>query len=170
MPSPEENRERIESYLNSRELEIQSCLGTGTQGSVYLVVDLSVRRRIAVKFHERETAYLRERDVYLRLYDLNIDEVCGHMVPQLIGYDDDLRAIEMTTVSPPFVLDFGGAYLDHPPDYSDEVWEDWRQQKSEAFEDNWPAVEQILDEFRDFGIHIADVNPGNIRFRNSKAN
>ena len=37
--------------------------------------------------------------------------------------------------------------------------------KSEAFEDDWPIVETILAEFRSFGIFIADVNPGNIKFR-----
>ena len=100
----------------------------------------------------------------MRLQDLEIDEVNGHAVPILIGYDDDLLAIEMTTVSPPFVLDFGGAYLDRPPDYSDEVWQDWREMKSDAFEDNWPAVEEILGEFQSYGICIADVNASNIRF------
>lgn len=118
-----------------------------------------------MKIHRREVAYDREVGVYLRLQDLEINEVCGHEVPLLLQYDDDLLSIEMTTVSPPFCLDFGGAYLDRPPDYSDEVWEDWRQEKSDAFEDNWPAVEEILAEFRYMGIYIADVNPGNIKFR-----
>ena len=87
------------------------------------------------------------------------------MVPQLIDYEDELLAIEMTIVSPPFCLDFGGAYLDRPPDYSAEVWEDWRRMKSEAFENDWPTVENILAEFKTFGIFIADLNPGNIKFR-----
>ena len=71
----------------------------------------------------------------------------------------------MTIVYPPFCLDFGGAYLDRPPDYSDEVWRDWEEEKRDAFEDNWPVVEEILAEFRLIGIYIADVNPGNIKFR-----
>ena len=54
--------------------------------------------------------------------------------------------------------------MDQPPDYSEAVWEDWRQMKSDAFEENWPAVEEILDEFRGYGIYIADVNTSNIRF------
>lgn len=86
------------------------------------------------------------------------------MVPQLIGYNDDLLAIEMTIVSPPFCLDFGGAYLDRPPDYSPEVWADWEKQKSGDFEDNWTHVKKILAHFAAWGIHIADVNPGNIKF------
>lgn len=121
----------------------------------------------AVKFHERQVAYERELSVYQRLQERNIDEVCGHRVPVLIGFDDAALAIEMSVVSPPFIVDFGGAYLDRPPDYSEEVWRDWREEKSEAFEDDWPAVEEILATFRMFGIYIADVNPGNIRFQNA---
>ena len=157
-------RERLERYTRGRELTVLAALGSGTQGSVYLIANLSRTRRTAVKFHRRQIAYFRERDVFLRLRDLEIDEVNGHAVPILIGHDDELLAIEMTTVSPPFVLDFGGAYLDRPPEYSDEVWEDWNRMKSEAFEENWPAVEEILGEFQSFGIYIADVNTSNIRF------
>ncbi len=29
-----------------------------------------------------------------------------------------------------------------------EVWADWREMKSEAFEDKWPRVETILAEFK----------------------
>lgn len=147
---------------------IDSCLGVGTQGSVF-VCNLpsqtgSAAHHVAVKFHDKEIAYRREVSVYLRLRQLQIEEVHGHMVPQLIDFDDELLAIQMTIVSPPFCLDFGGAYLDQPPDYSPEVWEDWRAMKSEAFEDNWPTVERIIEEFKTYGIFIADVNPGNIRF------
>ncbi len=156
--------ERVEQYRRTRNLEPLSCLGVGTQGSVYLFNNLSHSQRVAVKFHDREIAYKRELDVYLRLKDLQIATVCDHEVPQLLGFDDDLLAIEMTIVSPPFVLDFGGAYVDRPPDYSPEVWADWKQQKSEAFEHNWPAVERIIEEFKIFGIYIADVNPANIQF------
>lgn len=159
---------RAKQYAARRNLAIDSCLGVGTQGSVF-VCNLPSQAyksadQVAVKFHDKDIAYHREVGVYLRLRDLGIEEVAGHMVPQLIDYDDELLAIEMSIVSPPFCLDFGGAYLDRPPDYSPEVWEDWRAMKSEAFEDNWPTVEQILEEFKSYGIFIADVNPSNIKF------
>lgn len=155
---------RIADYQARRGLDPVTPLGAGTQGTVLLFDNPSQSSAIAVKFHERKIAYERELRVYQRLLDLEIDYVCGHRVPILIGYDDELLAIEMTTVSPPFVLDFGGAYLDRPPDYSDEVWQDWREMKSDAFEDNWSAVEEILGEFQSMGIYIADVNTSNIRF------
>ena len=177
-------QKRAELYRAKRNLAFDSCLGVGTQGSVFLInipsqsddspaqaanIPVTTKQAghdlVAVKFHDREIAFHRELSVYLRLRDLNVFEVYGHMVPQLIDFDDELLAIEMTIVSPPFCLDFGGAYLDRPPDYSPEVWADWRQMKSEAFEKNWPAVEKILAEFETLGIFIADVNPGNIKFR-----
>ena len=148
-------------------MTFDSCLGVGTQGSVFVFNNPSLSQQVAVKFHDREIAYQRELAVYLRLQDLEITHVHGHRVPLLINYDDELLAIEMTIVSPPFCLDFGGAYLDRPPDYSPEVWADWRKMKSEAFEDNWLHVEKILAEFKSFGVYIADVNPGNIRFKQS---
>lgn len=167
MTTPEVEK-RAEAYFASRSLTVDSCLGVGTQGSVF-VCNLPAQskptiQQVAVKFHDRIVAYNREVAVYLRLRDLGINEVCGHIIPDLIGYDDDLLAIEMTIVSPPFCLDFGGAYLDRPPDYSPEVWADWRAMKSDAFEGNWPTVEKILADFQSFGIYIADVNPGNIKF------
>lgn len=154
--------------MQARNLTVDSCLGVGTQGSVFLCIlpfqTPTFNGQVAVKIHEHEIAYNREVRVYLRLRDLQIEEVGGHMVPQLINHDDEFLAIEMTIVSPPFCLDFGGAYLDRPPDYSPEVWEDWRKMKSEAFEEDWPKVQNILAEFQSMGIYIADVNPGNIKF------
>jgi len=155
--------------MASRDLVVDSCLGVGTQGSDYLCNTPSQTEsrsgQIAVKFHDQEIAYNREVRVYLRLSDLEITHILGHRVPILIGYDDELLAIEMTIVSPPFCLDFGEAYLDRPPAYSPEVWADWREMKSMAFENDWPHVEEILREFESFGIYIADVNPGNIKFK-----
>lgn len=91
-------RERLECYTRERKLTVLTPLGAGTQGSVFLIANLSQARRTAVKFHHRE------------------------------------------------------------------VWQDWREMKSDAFEDNWPAVEGILGEFQSYGIYIADVNTSNIRF------
>jgi len=164
MTQPENNNWQVESYRQRWDVELLDSLGAGIQGNVFSAISPRHRYVFAVKFHRREVAFYRELTVYRRIQELEINEVCGHQVPQLLAHDTELFVLEMTIVTPPFIVDFGGAYLDRPPDYSDEVWRDWRKEKSEDFEDNWPAVEQILDEFRWMGIHIADVNPGNIRF------
>lgn len=164
MDLPVGYEEQIEAYCQKQDVVLRRSLGTGTQGTVFTAKNPRHPSVIAVKFHLRRVAYERKVGVYLRLQDLAVTDVCGHQVPQLLAYGDELLIIEMTTVRPPFCLDFGGAYLDRPPDYTPEVWRDWREEKSEDFEENWSAVEEILDEFRWMGIHIADVNPGNIRF------
>ncbi len=159
---------RSQDYCITRNLTVESCLGAGTQGIVFICELPSQTQhdhnRVAVKFHHREIAYNRELSVYLRLRDLCVNEVAGHIIPDLIAYDDEFLAIEMTIVSPPFCLDFGGAYLDRPPDYSPEVWRDWERMKSMAFEDNWPHVKKILATLETMGVFVADVNPGNIKF------
>ena len=60
---PEDVEKRAEQYRNDRKLKFESCLGLGTQGSVYVFNNPSQSQRVAVKFHEREIAYQRERDV-----------------------------------------------------------------------------------------------------------
>jgi hypothetical protein len=102
--------------------------------------------------------------VYFRLRDIGIIEVEGHHVPEMIDFDDELLALELTVVARPFVLDFGGAYLDNPPDYSEDVLEQWERDKEEQFEENWPHAASILETLKSYGIYVADVNPGNIGF------
>jgi hypothetical protein len=88
----------------------------------------------------------------------------GFHVPQLIRYDDELRVIEMTIVTPPFVLDFAGAQLDFPPDFPEEVWEEWEAEKMEQFGSRWPEARAVLDALEEFDIYVSDVSPRNITF------
>lgn len=71
----------------------------------------------------------------------------------------------MEIVSPPFLLDFAGAYLDQRPDCPDDVLEEWMEDKRQQFGDErWDVVQSIMAAFRGFGIYLADVKPGNITF------
>jgi hypothetical protein len=101
----------------------------------------------------------------LRLRDREISRILDFKVPKLWHADDELWVIEMEIVSPPFVLDFAGAYLDSPPDFPEEIMADWRAEKKEQFGERWPQVQDIMREFRKLGIYLADVKPGNIMFR-----
>jgi hypothetical protein len=80
------------------------------------------------------------------------------------GHNDELLVIEMSVVVRPFVLDFGGAYLDHAPDYDEAILNQWQREKEEQFEANGAKAVTILTELRSHGIYVADVNPGNIGF------
>jgi len=94
-----------------------------------------------------------------------VNDILGFAVPELICDDDTLWVIEMEIASPPFVLDFAGAYLDHRPDFPDDVLEEWEAEKLEQFgEERWEIVQSIMAAFRRFGIYLADVKPGNITF------
>jgi len=57
--------------------------------------------------------------------------------------------------------------LDDPPEFlPDELArQQWDAEKREQFERNWPEVQAILRELEArYGIYLAHVNPGNIRF------
>ena len=88
----------------------------------------------------------------------------GFEIPSLINTDDELWIVEMSVVSPPFVLDFAGAALDRRPQYPDDVIEEWQSEKAEQFGDRWPTVRLVMSSFAGLGIYLADVKPGNIEF------
>ena len=152
--------ERIRRYSVAQGTHLLQSLGFGKDGTVHLTV-----QRTAIKVFSHEAVFARERNCYLRLKEFNIHEVLGHNVPQLVNSDEDLLILEMTSVQPPFLLDFASAYLDWPPDFPPEVLEDWRQQKAEEFGPNWPKVLVLLEFLADtYGIYLTDVHPGNITF------
>jgi hypothetical protein len=70
----------------------------------------------------------------------------------------------MTVVKRPYILDFAGAYLDKPLDFSEEVMADWHADKQEQFEKRWPEVQAILAILETHGIYMEDGNPKNITF------
>ncbi len=93
-------------------------------------------QRTAVKFFDLRDCYERERAAYLILMEGEIDMVLGHSIPELVSYDDDLPAIEMTIVKPPFLLDFASAYPEEDaPDFPQDAWDQWMLDKprSSAF-------------------------------------
>jgi hypothetical protein len=141
-------------------LDLTKKLGYGTDGTVW-----RTNRNTAIKAFERQATYRTEKRCYLRLRDRNVSEILGFTVPQLEGFDDELLIVEMSIVSPPFVLDFGKAYLDTKPDYTEEVLADDEAYRREMFGEDWPTVERILGYLRSLGIYYVDARPGNITFR-----
>ena len=66
--------------------------------------------------------FVRERDAYIRLQELAIVDLERFSIPWLIRFDDSEQIVEMTVLSPPCILDFAKAYVDYPPDFSEEVF------------------------------------------------
>jgi hypothetical protein len=153
---------RAEEYANRRGSVLDQPLGFGVHGSVFSAEDQSENGKTAIKVHQQSTDYIRERDAYLRLRDHGITAIRDCAIPQLIRYDDELLIIEMTVVTRPYVLDFGGAFLDQPPGFSEEILAEWRAEKQEQFGKRWPEVQAILGILEGYGIFVVDVNANNI--------
>ena len=153
--------DRANQYAEKYGRRLLGQLGYGYDGSVFATDGQS-----AIKVLRFERLYIKERSVYERLLSLEVTDVYGFAVPQLIHADDQLWVVEIGIVSPPFVLDFAGAYLGQRPDYPDDVMEEWQAEKLEQFgEERWGVVQLIMAHFARMGIFLADVKPGNIMFK-----
>ena len=156
--------EHAAAYASRNQLRLAERLGFGIHGIILVAEDNSKVGKTAVKAHRSREPYLRERDAYERLKAAGITEILGFHVPQFIRCDDSLRVIEMSIVVRPFVLDFAGAWLDAPPEFSDEVWAEWVAEKQRQFEARWPKVQEVLAALEELDIHMVDVSPSNIAF------
>jgi len=161
----EELMEKAEAVARERGCTIGERLGSGIHGIVIVLESESKAAMTALKVLWSAKPYRRERETYERLMEARVTKVRGFNVPQLLWWDDELLALEMTVVAPPFVLDFAGAYLDFAPDFSPEAWEDWSRKNEEQFGADWPEALAILAELEEFGIRMLDPSPSNIRFR-----
>jgi hypothetical protein len=157
---------RANEYARRYGRTLGAEIGFGVHGTVFVIENQPESGEIesAIKVHERVEPYHRERDVYLRLQKHGVIDIRGCRVPRLLRFDDELSVIEMSVVTRPFVLDFAGAHLDKPPEFSEEVMADWLADKQEQFGSRWPEVQAILRALQTFGIHMEDVTPGNISF------
>jgi hypothetical protein len=155
---------RAQEFANRNGLTLGDHLGSGVQGTVFNAKSQSEEGRLAIKVHKQYPDYCRERDAYLRLREHEITSIRGCHVPELIAYDDAWWIIAMTVVTRPFVLDFGGAFLDRAPDFSEEILAEWRAEKLEQFGARWPEVQAILRDLEGHGVFMIDVHPGNISF------
>jgi hypothetical protein len=153
---------RAREFCQREGLVVGATLGFGVHGIVLAAQSQAKAGRLAIKVHEREVDYCRERDVYLRLQEQGITDIRGNAVPELIAYDNELWVIEMTVVTRPFVLDFAGAFLDQAPGFSEEVRADWQAEKVEQFGARWQETQAIMRFLESHGIFLVDVTPNNI--------
>lgn len=116
----------ITQYAGRHQLKIGKQLGFGIHGSVFSAVTKG-GVAVAIKHFYEIDPFVREFEVYCRLDENSVHQVCGFNVPQLLRVDEDLRILEMTIVARPFVLDFGGAYLDVKPAFTPEIWENGKR-------------------------------------------
>ncbi len=144
-------------YAKSRGLTIEGMLGGGVDGIVH-----ATERTTAIKSFFGRQLYLQERNVYLRLAEKGFVVANEFHVPRLIEYDDNLQIVEMTIVTPPYIVDFAGAQLDRRKEFPPDVMEQWLVQKKEEFEANWPRVKRAMWKFEAIGVYLNDVAPRNV--------
>jgi hypothetical protein len=150
---------RAELYCSKNSTILAHELGFGTQGIIF-----RTKHNTALKVHGQEDGYIREKSVYRRLLERNIQSIRGFSIPRILDWDDILLAFEMSIVPVPCVLDFGGVYVDAPPIHMcrDDIW---LEQKSEEFGGNWEEAQAIIRELEHRAdIWLVDVNCGNIKF------
>jgi hypothetical protein len=152
------------AYACQQQLQLAERLGFGIHGIVFVAKNNFNAGKTAIKVHRSEEPYFRKRAVYERLQLAEIWEILGFHPPKLLNFDDGLRVIELSIVSRPFVLDFAGAWLDIPPDFSEEIWADWEAEKIAQFESRWPIFQSVIGTLEKLDIHLVDVSPSNIAF------
>ncbi len=75
-----------------------------------------------------------------------------------------MRIVEVGIVSPPYLLDFGKAYVDCVAPYTAEQLEENLDICRELFEPaDWGDVEAALTDLAMIGITYLDIKPANIR-------
>lgn len=145
--------EAAERYAKSKNLTIENTFGFGKDG---VVVQSS--RRTAIKAFYHEEPYQYELEVYEYLRRWNIRNAAEFSIPMLVDSSESLRIIEMTTVTPPYILDFTEAMIDREFERSDE----WLEQMEEIFEDDWKRVRIAIWQLEEHGVYLGDVHPRNI--------
>ena len=118
-------------------MQFTDQLGDGKDRNVLKTLD-----RHAVKFLYRQDVFDREVWAYEILRDLHLEEIDGFQIPRMIRHDDGLRAIEMTIVQPPFIIDFASAYTEEEYEqfeFTEDVLGERENHWSEVFGDKWPV-------------------------------
>jgi hypothetical protein len=156
-------KDRASAYCvkDGSQPDFDNLLGTGQEGSVWPTI-----AGTAIKVFDRERNFNSELGCYEILRENRVFELEGFTIPHLIGNDRGLLVVEMTIVAPPFILDFGKAYINRRPDFDDHVMEYYEQERREMFEGNWDLVDAAVSSLEQFGIYYWDARPGNIDCRN----
>lgn len=136
-------------------------VGQGTDGKIW-----ATDRNTVIKVFEREANYRTELRCYQRLMEKRVHEIDGLAVPSMESHDDLLMALEISLVHPPYLLDFGKAYVDEPSPYTPAQLAEWRESWAQYFPTcDLPRVHKVLRILQSHGIEYLDPKPSNIRFR-----
>lgn len=155
---PEEVIRRRDNYCALRSLTIEQLRGWGVDGFVF-----QSNRDSILKVFRRQDKFAAERAVYARLSSLNLTRLHGFRIPTFLDCDEQNSVLELSYVSPPYILDFAAATLDRPdPEFNPDD-SNWLTEKSRLFGEKWAEVRNLLSALRQYGINYIDVHNENIR-------
>jgi len=103
-----------------------------------------------LKVHRHRHTFAPELAAYQRLGDRNVTRLQGFEFPQLLDHDSELHILELSFVSPPYILDFVEVHLrNRPESYDlDRIETESRGQ----FGRDWPEVRRLLEALMQIGI------------------
>ena len=150
----------MQSYLERRGISVTGTLGAGKDGYVW-----RTSRDTALKIHGQFESYRAERNAYNRFQTLEIEEVSVFAIPSLRDFDDELFAIEMGIVAPPYIVDFASAFLDTPPDFIEDEGHTLHDMIRQRFDDR---ADEVIGLYQDLiasaGVYLSDFHRHNIKF------
>lgn len=150
-------KDRKAAYAKLRRLTIEKEFGGGYDGCVF-----QTNRMTAIKVFGYTELYDRELEIYQYMNKWGIRQVDAFHIPRLLAFNKSLAIIEMSVVTPPFIVDFASAAIERPIERGDE----WHAKMADDFEDDWPLVRHAIWRLEDeHGIYIADVHPRNFKCR-----
>jgi hypothetical protein len=157
---PVKFQQRGETYCRLRAKQIAALRGWGVDGFVWQTSNDSI-----IKVYRRSHLFESELAVYQRLSEHSVYRLRGFDIPILLDFDETVEVIEMSHVSPPYILDFAAATLGAPPAGFDHEDPHWHAEHARKFGADWPEVQRLLDALRQYGVHYTDVHAQNIRVR-----
>lgn len=135
-------------------------IGYGVDGFVW-----RTDRNSVLKVFRHQPEFDREHAVYQRLAEHDLRLLRGFAIPVLLDYDTDLLVLELSFVSPPFILDFGAAAVDNSIEGTDFESDEFRDEIQRRYLDTADDVLLVIDALRQYGIYLSDIHPGNIQPR-----
>ncbi|MDB5324348.1 MAG: hypothetical protein JWN40_5979 [Phycisphaerales bacterium] len=107
----------------------------------------------------------RSENAYIRFQALEIEEVGGFAVPVLRDFDDELFAIEMGIVAPPYIVDFASAHLDTAPGFIEDEGHTLHDMIRQRFDER---ADEVIGLYEDLiasaGVYLSDFHRHNIKF------
>ncbi len=151
--------DRLSSHCSASGTELAAHLGWGYEGLVYSTISKS-----AIKAFRHKELYENERSVYFRLRDHHVKAAHNFAVPRLIAWNDEFFVIAMTIVSPPFILDFAGAYLDKNRRLTRRKCRNGKSRKLSSSRTAGRSSAQPCRSSKATESILNDIKPGNVTF------